>query len=213
MSSIKCLLFDAAGTLIHKPVLWSKMQGVFVAHGYVVPLEELQVIHKLVSEVIRFPDRTDQAFYEHFNNELLFALGILPTKALLDDLFSACTYQPWEGFEDNKYIKDIDLPKYIISNFSSKLTELIENLIPNTFTDVFISENEGLRKPDVAFYKSIIAKTGFDPSEIVYVGDSLKLDIQPATSLGVKSILIDRLDIFKQYKYRILSYSELKNHI
>jgi FMN phosphatase YigB (HAD superfamily) len=39
-------------------------------------------------------------------------------------------------------------------------------------------------------------ESGLQPSEILFVGDSMKLDIHPALQLGVKAVLVDRMNYF-----------------
>ena len=70
-----------------------------------------------MSEVIHFPDRTDQDFYKKFNSDLLYLLGIVPTTSLLDAVFKNCTYLPWEKFEDTSVLRELSVPLGIISNF------------------------------------------------------------------------------------------------
>ena len=104
MQNIKYILFDAANTVIHKPVLWPSMQAVLLKYGYTVPEEKLKLHHKLLSEVVNFPDRTSKEFYLYFNAELLMSLGIIPSEEILNDLFAACSYLPWERFNDTEWL-------------------------------------------------------------------------------------------------------------
>src|SRR5690606_28654925 len=92
------LLLDAANTLMHKPTLWTSFVEVLNKYNINVEESELRKKHKILSEVIHFPDRTNKEFYIRFNREVLLSLGIIPTEQMLDDVFSACTYLPWESF-------------------------------------------------------------------------------------------------------------------
>ncbi|MCD6068723.1 MAG: hypothetical protein K0S33_3549 [Bacteroidetes bacterium] len=210
---IKALLFDAANTLIYKPDLLDRIDTVLKKHGYEVNKELLRSRHKLVSEIIHFPDRTDSSFYEHFNSELLLSLGILPDKHLLDDVFSACTYLPWHLFEDCKELNALALPKYVLSNFNTGLDELMNRLMPGCFEGYIVSEKEGCRKPDTRFYELAIQKLGVKPGEIAYVGDSLKLDIIPARKCGMNAILIDRFGDFSNFEHRMNSFGQMQGII
>jgi FMN phosphatase YigB (HAD superfamily) len=52
------------------------------------------------------------------------------------------------------------------------------------------------------------------PEEILYVGDSIKLDMEPASATGMNAVLIDRLNAFPGYRgIRINSFAELKTVI
>ena len=54
-----------------------------------------------------------------------------------------------------------------------------------------------------------IDKIGLKADEILYIGDSLKLDIIPALEVGFEVCLIDRDAYYKQSKYRINSFKDL----
>ena len=65
MHTIKYILFDAANTLIHKPSLWANYLNVLHGFGFDVTASELKSKHKLISELISFPDVTSQKFYNN----------------------------------------------------------------------------------------------------------------------------------------------------
>ena len=205
------LLFDAANTIIHKPDLYINITKVLTQHNFNVEEAYLKKNHKLLSEVINFPDRTNEEFYKKFNSELLYCLGIAPTEALLKDIFTACSYLPWKAFDDTKVLKELNVKKAIVSNFHSSLTKIIAETMPNTFDEIVISEVENLRKPDIEFYKCALKYLKVPAEEIIYIGDSVKLDIEPASKLGIKAFLIDRENNFLAAPNRLTSLHELKN--
>ncbi len=209
MISVKYILFDAANTLIHKPQLWEKMHLSFERYGFAVPDKLLKKNHKIVSEYIHFPDNTSKDFYDLFNSELLYSLGILPNKDLLDDIFYSCTYLPWEKFSDTRILNTIQLPIGILSNFSSSLNVLIGKQFGDVFKHIFISENYGVAKPSVLFYEKALNEIGFNPKEILYIGDSIKLDIEPSMKINFKTLLIDRENVFPVAKNRITSLEQI----
>jgi len=211
---MKYLLFDAANTLIYKPNLWERILKVLQDNGYKINETELKLRHKLLSEIINFPDTTSRDFYEEFNSELLMALGIIPNKNLLKELFEACSYLPWKAFDDCEEIKKLNIKKAVVSNFNSSLQEKLEGLIgENIFDEYIVSEKENLRKPSLEFYARALEKLNAEAGEIIYIGDSLKLDVIPARKLGIKALLIDRDNIYPSAKDRITNFSEIKNYL
>ena len=213
MSRIRYILFDAANTLIHKPALWERLQGPLKEHGYDVPDELLKRNHKLLSECLRFPDRTTKEFYKGFNGELLYSLGISPTTELLEGIFASCTYLPWEKFGDTAFIQSLNMPVGILSNFNSTLNQLANKEFGDLFKHIFISEDHGVAKPQREFYEIAVKKIGLDASEILYIGDSIKLDMEPGISVGMKCLLIDRDNVYPLYKQRISSLEDLKAYL
>lgn len=208
---MKYVLFDVAGTLLYKPSFYVKMGEVLEQFGYETDQKILRLHHKTLSESIFFPDRTNADFYKMFNRELLYALGIVPTGEMLDAVFNACSYLPWEKFGDTDFLNEIEVPIGIISNFNSTLKEKLKSFFDVEFTDIFVSEELGVAKPSLDFYGKALGKIGIDPSEIVYVGDSVKLDLEPALALGMNAFLIDRENNFPMQKRRINSLTDLKS--
>lgn len=211
VKKIAYILFDAANTLIHKPELWSSFQSVFSKYGHILADEKLKLHHKILSETIIFPDRTTKEFYFFFNGELLMSLGIVPTKKMLDDLFQACSYLPWSCFEDAYWLKESTVKMGILSNFNNNLPDIVIKLFGNIFTEIIVSESVEVRKPDLKFYTLASEKIGISPNDILYVGDSLKLDIIPATEAGFNCNLIDRNGIYLNFENRISSLNNLND--
>lgn len=194
--TIKAIFLDAANTLVHKPQLYPNMQRVLHAHGVDVGLEHLTRQHRFLSEAKVFPDRTSRDFYVEFNSELVRSLGILPTPELLGELFKACSYLPWEAFPDVAHLKALELPLGVLSNWNTQLPETL-SLIPGLrFAWVLGSEQLGLRKPDAAFYGRVLEASKLESREIIYIGDSMRLDVEPALKLGFKAALIDRDNLY-----------------
>lgn len=208
------LLLDAANTLIYKPKFYETFVDVVNANNNLnIKRSEFEYIHKLVSECYIFPDKTSHEFYNTFNSELLYALGIIPSNELLDSIFKACSYLPWQVFEDAKSLTELNCKKAILSNFHKGLNDIIDQFLPNQFASITISENEKYRKPDVRFFERAIEQLNTSPSEIIYVGDSIKLDIEPALKVGMKAFLIDRNNYYPHCKTKISSFNELKHLI
>ncbi len=189
---IQYIIFDVSGTLLGKPSLYSSIKQVIGDFGYDVSLVEIKQKHKLLSEVIHFPDRTDVFFYQKFNSELLYLLGIVPTEEIVDSIFKNCTYLPWEKYDDTSVLSELNLPLGIVSNFNTTLKEKLQYFFGDLFQDVFVSEELGVAKPNIEFYQKALEQIPFEPNEILYVGDSIKLDLEPAKKVGLNTLIIDR---------------------
>lgn len=207
---MKYILFDVAGTLLYKPSFYQKMGEVLQQFGYGIEEKTIKYHHKILSESIFFPDRTNADFYSRFNREFLYSLGIIPTNEMLETIFKVCSYLPWEPFEDTSVLKEINVPIGIISNFNSTLKEKLQSFFDVAFTDIFVSEELGVAKPSLAFYGKAMEKIGLEPKDIIYVGDSVKLDLEPALAMGMNAFLIDRDNYFPQQKHRISALTDLK---
>jgi HAD superfamily hydrolase (TIGR01549 family) len=210
---IQYIFFDVAGTLLAKPTLYSIIQNTLRDFGHELGLDEIKNKHKLLSEVIHFPDRTDVAFYEKFNSELLYLLGIIPEEALVNSIFKKCTYLPWQAFDDTQILKELPLPMGVISNFNTSLKDKLKQFFGPVFQDVLVSEELGVAKPNIEFYQKALEKIPFDAHEVLYVGDSIKLDLEPASKLGFKVLIIDRDNFYPNSKNKISSLTEITQFI
>ena len=171
---IKYIYFDVAGTLLEKPMLYANIQKSLADFGYDITIKDIKIKHKLVSELIHFPDRTDEMFYNKFNSEFLYVLGIVPTEELLKSIFKNCTYLPWQAFEDTQILKEINIPMGVISNFNTSLRDKLEHFFGPIFKDVFVSEELGVAKPNIAFYPEALKRIQLKPNDVLYIGDSVR---------------------------------------
>ena len=210
---IKYLLFDAANTLIHKPKVYENVQTILSSRGILIDLNTIRFHHKLVSEVMIFPDRTNSSFFKEFNTNWLNSLGVISNNKLLNEVFESCSYLPWEVFPDVNLLKKNSIPIGVLSNFNSDLKEILSGLFGKKFYSIITSEQQKLRKPDVKFFEIALKQINLKPEEILYVGDSIKLDIEPALKLGFQTKLIDRHQYYPHYSNRISSFLEINNLI
>ncbi len=209
MNNIEYILFDAANTLIHKPLLWTKLSSILKQNNIIIDNLELKRNHKFLSEIIHFPDRTNKDFYTDFNTKLLLSLGVIPNITILNSIYEECSYLPWEVFEDTKILSKLKIPFGILSNFKSNLPTLVEEKFDISFKDIIVSETEGISKPSKEFYTIALQKIGLNAKNILYIGDSIRLDIIPAQELGINTLLIDRDDFYKPVNNKIINLTEL----
>ncbi len=81
----------------------------------------------------------------------------------------------------------------LISNFDEWLQEMLVELeVGHLFEVAVISGIEGVEKPDPRIYELALERAGVSAEEAVHVGDSPGLDCEPAASVGIKPILLDR---------------------
>lgn len=210
---IKFLLFDAANTLIHKPSLWTKLEEILPTATNEFSILEVKKQHQLVSEATQFPDKTTKEFYDSFNHKLLEALGIKANPALLTTIHEACKNLAWEAFRDTEYLKNIDLPFGILSNFNDQLAALIQSKFELDFNPIISSAAIGKQKPSPAFYAKAIDLLPFPAENILFIGDSIRLDLIPGKEAGMQDLLIDRLNNYETYANRITNFDQLNDFL
>jgi HAD superfamily hydrolase (TIGR01549 family) len=81
----------------------------------------------------------------------------------------------------------------LISNFEQWLEErLIELEVGQLFDVSVISGFVKIEKPDPAIYELALARARVEPSKAIHVGDSMSMDVEPASSVGMHTVLLDR---------------------
>ena len=210
MEPIRAVFLDVANTLLHKPALYPTITAVLGNAGIDMPVDVLASRHRLLSEAIAFPDRTSRGFYEQFNAQLLRSLGVAAEPQLLDALYQACSYLPWAPFADVACLSDIRLPLGVLSNWDRSLPDKLQSLTDLSFRWILGSQDQQLRKPDPAFFARLLQAADCPAGQIVYIGDSIRLDVEPAMQMGMRTYLIDRDDLYRHGNLpRLRSLSEL----
>lgn len=88
-------------------------------------------------------------------------------------------------------LERIQLPMVLVTNFYGNMhTVLAEFSLDHLFKEVIESAVAGVRKPDPQIFRQGVKALGFEPSEILMIGDSLEKDILPAQSIGCHTIQI-----------------------
>ena len=81
----------------------------------------------------------------------------------------------------------------IVSNFEEWLTVLLERLdVLPLMSVVVVSGREGIEKPDPEIFRRALERVGVTADRAVYVGDNPRIDCEPAVSLGMGTVLVDR---------------------
>ena len=109
-------------------------------------------------------------------------------------------------------LKNRQLKLGIISNFDSRIYTVLESLHIRSFFDaVVLSSETGYSKPDRKIFEAAIQAIGLPPSEILFVGDSPKDDVEAGIQAGLTSVLIDRMGRHADQKnlQRISSLTEV----
>lgn len=108
------------------------------------------------------------------------------------------------------FLKDRGIKIAILSNssFVGKIRK-IRKLKIDHFIDYLVSSDLSLAdKPALSAFRYILRKMKLKPSETIYVGDQINIDINPAKKVGLKTILF--MPDYKKYDNKELDKIEFK---
>jgi putative hydrolase of the HAD superfamily len=223
----RAVFFDAGETLVYPhPSFPELLARVLREEGHPVdPATIRESLHVVADRFARSardgelwsvsPERS-RRFWAEVYGLLLAAVGVELRDGLRDRLYRTFTdlsnYRLFPDVELTlRQLRAAGLTLGVVSNFEEWLERLLESLGVTPYFDVrVISGVEGVEKPDPAIFRLALDRAGVLPGEAVYVGDSPMFDTEPAASVGMFAVLIDRRGRYPDHPGpRIASLEEL----
>ena len=207
-------IFDLYGTLVdirtdeNKEELWEKLSLFYAFYGAFYTPEELARSYKRLTgemtaghEALRrdsheaFPEiRIEEVFRALFEEK-----GIAPDEPLVRHagqffrILSMEFIRLYDGTEEMlSAVKESGRKIYLLSNAQRIFTEYEMNALGITkyFDGIFISSDEGCKKPDLKFFRKLIDTCGIDPERAVMVGNDGICDIEGAKRAGLGKVYV-----------------------
>lgn len=113
-------------------------------------------------------------------------------------------------------LKNRNLILGLISNVDSDITPLLNKLGVKPLLQVVVtSQDADANKPQPEIFRKALRQAGMQASEAIYVGDQYQVDVVGAGKAGMKGVLLDRSDYFKETTDcpRIRSLTQLVEHL
>lgn len=208
--TIEVVFFDAGETLLGPhPSFAELFSEVCAARGHEVPPERVQSVQdELAPHLIDLAEDTgvdnptfsreaSQKFWGYLYARFLLALDIADLElaaALLERFSDASSYKLFDDAVPTlQRLRRDGYRLGLISNFEQWLEErLVELEVGHLFDISVISGFVKIEKPDPGIYRLALERAEVVPGDAVHVGDSISMDVEPAGSLGMHTILIDR---------------------
>jgi HAD superfamily hydrolase (TIGR01662 family) len=88
-------------------------------------------------------------------------------------------------------LRTMGLQVGVVGNQTARAESILRSLeLPVDW--IATSAGWGVEKPEPEFFDRVVAKTGTDLDEVLYVGDRLDNDIRPAQAAGLQTVLVRR---------------------
>lgn len=115
-------------------------------------------------------------------------------------------------YVNHRYLKWLEkqkaneIPIYIVSDFHLGKKELVDFLIaqgvnPSLFDDIFVSSDYDCSKSNGSLYDRVTEITGFQPKDVLMIGDNKRVDIETAKKKGFNTKY--RPNFFQHLKGRL----------
>ena len=113
-------------------------------------------------------------------------------------------------------LKERGLILGLISNVDHDITPLCDKLGLSALLGIVVtSQDTGFSKPHPEIFREALRRARIDASEAVYIGDQYQIDVIGARDAGMKGILLDRGDDFRQVTDcpRIRGLADIAKHL
>jgi len=210
---IRCVFFDAAGTLLEVAEPVGKTYARFARrHGVAAEPAALERGFRTAfaeSPPLAFPDsspaelrKRERAWWRQVVGSAFEQAGVEGRTSSVERVFRAvfahyATPRAWRVFPDVRPTLDrlraLGLRIAVVSNFDGRLRGLLEALdLAGAFAAVVLSSECGFAKPDPRIFASALEATGSRAGETLHVGDSERLDLRAARAAGLAALRLDR---------------------
>jgi HAD superfamily hydrolase (TIGR01662 family) len=212
ISDARAVLFDAGGTLAHPD--WERIIGLAeLETGRAYDSNEMR---RRFSEALQAVDGrlADERVRAHTRRPGWVFLDMFSALGLQSDscdqlvgkvLATHVEKHIWCGLDPDvprvvRELKRAGLKVAVISNTEDgRLEEMFKLLdIAADFDLLVDSHVVGLRKPDAEIFHHALGLLGVTPEEAVYVGDSYGHDVLGAKNAGLRAILLDPFDLYRE---------------
>jgi putative hydrolase of the HAD superfamily len=210
---IRAVFFDAADTLFH---VNGSVAEIYLQHavqfGFQQTPTSLASIRQAFSRAFRDAPppifaatepaqikQSERLWWFDIVHNVFYRVGMFEQ---FDDFFERVFEvfedpRSWKLFPDTlptlTRLREQEIELGIISNFDSRLFTVMRGLgIAEAFATVTISSLAHAAKPSPKIFHLALDKHALDPEEAMYVGDSLRDDVEGATKAGLHAVLLDR---------------------
>ena len=204
--TILCVVFDAVGTLIHpkRPVAQT-YAGVGYDHGS--KLTEAQIEKSFSQaygaatksrETLQTNETTEYKFWHEVVSAVFHDVPTAKRKDILIELWSHFgTAAAWNIFDDVlatlHHLRQEKVTIAVGSNLDRRLHTVCDGLgISNLADRTFDSASVGYNKPSPHFFQYVQSELGYQPQQLVMVGDDLHVDVDGAIGSRWNAIWVNR---------------------
>jgi HAD superfamily hydrolase (TIGR01509 family) len=226
MGSIETLFLDAGGVLVFPN--WQRVAATLGRHGVAVhsgALIDAEPLAKFkIDQAVRRGDSTDAQRAWMFMELVFESAGLTlseATAAALEELRAYhAEHNLWEHVPGDvipalERLAALGLKLVVVSNANGALHRMFDRVgLTRHFHTICDSCLEGVEKPDPRFFQIALERSGASPETTMHVGDLYHVDVVGARNSGLRQMLIDPHDLYRDYDAeRVRTLDELAQRI
>lgn len=210
LDGIRCVAFDAVGTLIEPvPSVAQAYHRAAGRHGSRLSVDEISARFRRAFRESERGDRTGPPEQEFSTSEpaerqrwrnIVQAVidDVADLDACFDELYAHfAAPASWRCFPDVsealETLRAAGIEVVVASNFDERLRAVCDGLPPlRDISCRVISSEVGFRKPSRRFFEALVRAAGRDRRELLMVGDDRDNDLAGARDAGLAALLINR---------------------
>jgi HAD superfamily hydrolase (TIGR01549 family) len=219
--AIETVLLDAGGVLVFPN--WERVAETFARHGWRISAETLREADpeaKFFIDVAPHGTMSDADRGSRYFRLVLAKAGIPPDASIeapLNELWAYHTernlweFIPGDVFPALGRLTALGVRLAVASNANGTLQHMFARVgLARYFHTICDSCIEGVEKPDRRFLEIVLERAGARAETSIHVGDLYNVDVAGARNAGVRPVLMDPHDLYRDYAVeRVKSLDEL----
>ena len=222
VDKLETLFLDAGGVLVFPN--WDRIRETLARHGVDVSSEALRSAEPKakfdIDQSIRTGQSTDSQRAWWYMELVLENAGVpldAATAAALAELrayhgeHNLWEYVPPDVQPALDRLSTLGLKLVVVSNANGVLHRMFDRVgLTRYFDCVCDSFLEGVEKPDARFFEIAMERSGARAETTMHVGDLFYVDVAGARNAGLRPMLIDPYDLYREYDVeRVASLNDL----
>lgn len=211
---IKGIIFDLFGTIVNNRRLFRPVCEKMASDSSVelADLEEdfVKLYRKHFKDYHKAKFYPEKFYYYQVLGELISKYSLPGSVETYCDYMYA-SFGKLPAYSDAKALKKL-YKHYTLAIVTNADNSFVEQVIESNAIlhhVLLTSESAKAYKPSREIFTKALALMGLSSEEVVFVGDSLHVDMVGAAGAGIKGILIDRSRSYLDYVPRIVSLEEI----
>ena len=145
------------------------------------------------------------ALWEDYHVFVLEKAGVVPSPELVTGILTDMKHTTFERvlFSDVlpvlSLLSDRGFKLGLVSNVDQNIMPLLDKLGISQYLGVVLtSKDVGVTKPEPRIFHEAVRRAGVMVADVLYVGDQYEIDVLGARGAGLKALLLDRNDNYRE---------------